>query len=70
MRLADFSFEFVELVLMLVSYRGDMLHPAIAQTQAPAFQRSFHLGGAVPNTSVIDFGSNAASLLRGFGSIP
>src|SRR5205814_1223668 len=31
-------------------------------------QRSFHLGGAVPNTSVIDFGSNAASLLRGFGS--
>jgi hypothetical protein len=30
--------------------------------------RSFHLGGAVPNVSVIDFGSSAVSLLRGFGS--
>jgi hypothetical protein len=31
-------------------------------------RRAFHLGGAVPNVSVIDFGSNAISLLRGFGS--
>ena len=31
-------------------------------------QRAFHLGGTVPNASVIDFGSNAVSLLRGFGS--
>jgi hypothetical protein len=31
-------------------------------------RRAFHLGGALPNVSVIDFGSNAISLLRGFGS--
>jgi WD40 repeat protein len=30
-------------------------------------QRAFHLGGAIPNVSAIDFGSNAISLLRGFG---
>jgi hypothetical protein len=31
-------------------------------------RRNFHLGGALPNTSVIDTGRNAISLLRGFGS--
>jgi hypothetical protein len=31
-------------------------------------RRAFHLGGAMPNTSVTDFGSNAISLLRGFGA--
>ena len=31
-------------------------------------RRTFHLGGALPNVPVIDFGSNAISLLRGFGS--
>jgi outer membrane protein assembly factor BamA len=31
-------------------------------------QRAFHLGGTMPNASVIDFGSNAVSLLRGFGA--
>jgi len=31
-------------------------------------QRAFHLGGALPNASVADFGSNAISLLRGFGA--
>jgi hypothetical protein len=30
-------------------------------------RRNFHLGGALPNTSVIDTGRNAISLLRGFG---
>jgi hypothetical protein len=31
-------------------------------------KRAFHLGGAMPNASVTDFGSNAISLLRGFGA--
>jgi WD40-like Beta Propeller Repeat len=31
-------------------------------------RRNFHLGGALPNTSVIDTGRNAISLLRGFDS--
>jgi hypothetical protein len=31
-------------------------------------RRNFHLGGALPNASVIDLGRNAISLLRGFGS--
>jgi WD40-like Beta Propeller Repeat len=31
-------------------------------------RRNFHLGGALPNPSVIDLGRNAISLLRGFGS--
>lgn len=31
-------------------------------------QRTFHLGGAMPNVSPIDFGSHAISLLRGFSS--
>jgi hypothetical protein len=31
-------------------------------------RRNFHLGGALPNTSVVDTGRNAISLLRGFGS--
>jgi hypothetical protein len=31
-------------------------------------RRNFHLGGALPNPSVIDAGRNAISLLRGFGS--
>jgi hypothetical protein len=31
-------------------------------------QRTFHLGGAAGNPGVIDFGRDAASLLRGFGS--
>jgi hypothetical protein len=30
-------------------------------------RRNFHLGGALPDTSVIDPGRNAISLLRGFG---
>jgi hypothetical protein len=31
-------------------------------------RRTFHLGGAGPNGDVLDFGRNAASLLRGFGA--
>jgi WD40-like Beta Propeller Repeat len=31
-------------------------------------RRNFHLGGALPNPSVIDLGRNAISLLRGFGT--
>ena len=31
-------------------------------------RRTFHLGGALPNTSVIDSSRNAISLLRGFSS--
>jgi outer membrane protein assembly factor BamA len=31
-------------------------------------QRAFHLGGAMPNASVADFGIDAISLLRGFGA--
>jgi hypothetical protein len=30
-------------------------------------RRTFHLGGAGPNPDVLEFGRNAASLLRGFG---
>jgi hypothetical protein len=30
-------------------------------------RRTFHLGGAAASTDAIDFGRNAASLLRGFG---
>jgi hypothetical protein len=31
-------------------------------------RRTFHVGGAGPNGDVLDFGRNAASLLRGFGA--
>jgi hypothetical protein len=34
----------------------------------PDIRRTFHLGGAGPNDNVIDFGANALSLLRGFGT--
>jgi Tol biopolymer transport system component len=37
-------------------------------TGDPVVGRTFVLGGAAPDTSVIDFGSGAASLLRGFES--
>jgi len=39
-----------------------------ASTGDSSVQRAFHLGGAMPNASVTDFGSNAISLLRGFGA--
>lgn len=35
-------------------------------TGDPDLRRSFHLGGAGPDESVVDFGRNAISLLRGF----
>jgi hypothetical protein len=39
-----------------------------ASTGNPNMERSFLLGGALPNASAIDFGSRAISLLRGFAS--
>ncbi len=33
-----------------------------------ALERTFHLGGAQPNALTVDFGRNAISLMRGFGS--
>jgi outer membrane protein assembly factor BamA len=39
-----------------------------ASTGDVEVRRTFHLGGALPNTSVIDTGRNAISLLRGFGA--
>ena len=37
-------------------------------TGDPDVRRTFHLGGAAPAGGVIDFGRNAISLLRGFGT--
>jgi outer membrane protein assembly factor BamA len=37
-------------------------------TGDPTIERTFHLGGAGPNASTLDFGRNAISLLRGFSS--
>jgi hypothetical protein len=39
-----------------------------ASTGDAGVRRAFHLGGATPNVSAIDFGSYAISLLRGFAS--
>jgi len=37
-------------------------------TGDPIIRRTFHMGGAAPNTSVMSFGRGAISLLRGFPS--